>query len=499
MSRGMRQIGVLGVVGLALASRLGAQEWVGPKCELKAGHYLVNSAVLYLRSAAETKFPDQRDKDLRDAVRVLGQAVGSGGQQKNPAAWYYLGRYYVEMKDVAGADSAFARALALAPACGQDISLWRRKLWAPIVNAGVAAWQAGNTDSAIASFRRANQVYAGEPGSFVYLATLLGNAHQPDSAAKYFKLAVAAAQDPKFAKEKKDALFNVARVYHGAQRWGDALQAYKDYLAAYPDDVQATAGLAAVYVAMGKRDDAMALYAQLLQHADAADASDLFRAGQQILNGLTPPDTLAQGGQCRAEARSANRALTLRQIAARCDSTMRKAMRTFEASVQGQYRMVEQVYEAGLAKNPYDREALFTFTGVAALAGDTARALAAAQRLYAVDPLNRSTLRMVAQAWQLKGKGDSTLHYLQLADSIPVEVTVGTFTPDDRGATLSGVLTNVRPKANPALALPFEFLSAQGDVVATDTLNVPPIAPAENQAFELKPKGAGIAAWRYRR
>jgi hypothetical protein len=174
-------------------------------------------------------------------------------------------------------------------------------------------------------------------------------------------------------------------------------------------------------------------------------------------------------------------------------------MRAFEASVQGQYRTVEQAYEAGLAKNPYYRDALFTLTGVAVLAGDTTRALTAAGRLYAVDPLNRGTLRMVAQAWQLRGKSDSTLRYLQRADSIPVEVTVGTFIPDEHGATLSGLLTNVRPKSNPTLALTFEFLNAKGDAVSTETLNVAPIASGENQAFELKPKAAGIVAWRYRR
>ena len=498
MTRGMRQLGVLGFVSVTLASQLAAQ-WEGPRCDVKPGHFLVNSGVLYLRGATETKFPDQRTKKLEDAARVLGQAVGSGGQEKNPAAWYYLGRYYVEMKDAAGADTAFARASALAPACAQDINQWRRKLWVPVVNAGVAAWQAGNTDSAIASFRRANQLYAGEPGAFVYLATLLGNTNQPDSAAKYFKLAVAAAQDPKYAKEKKDAMFNLARVYHGAQRWDDAVKAYKDYLAAYPDDIQATAGLASVYASMGKRAEATALYTQMLQHADAADAADLFRAGGQILNGLTPPDTAALGTHCRAETRSAKPALTVRQVAAHCDSTTRATARTFEASVQGQYRIVEQAYEAGLAKNPYYRDALFTLAGVTVLAGDTAKALGAASRLYAVDPLNRATLRMVAQAWQLKGKTDSTLHYLQLVEAIPIEVTVGTFTPDEHGATLNGILTNVRPKANASLTLIFEFLNSKGDVVATESVNVAAITPGENQAFELKPKGAEIVAWRYRR
>ncbi len=472
----------IGVAGGSVASAAAAQStnFVPPKCDLKAGHYLVTSGILYLGKAADTKFPDQREKDLRDANRVLGQALGTAGQEKNPAAWYYLGRYHVEMQDVAGVDTAFTKAAALAPKCAQDINLWRRKLWVPIVNAGIAAWQAGNTDSAAASFRRANQAYAGEPDALAYLATLLGGADQPDSAVKYFKLAVAAAQDPKFAKQKKDALFNVARVYHAAKRWDDAAPAYKEYLAAYPNDPQATAGLASVYFAQGKRDEAMAMYAQLLQHADAAEASDLFRAGQQILSALTPPDTAVQGNQCRADARSSNKSLTVRQIAVRCDSTTRQAMRTFETGVRGGYRMVEQVYEAGLTKAPYDREALFTLSGVAVLAGDTAKALTAAQRLYAVDPLNRGTLRMVAQAWQLGGKADSTLRYLQLADSLSIEVTAGTFTPDSLGAALSGVLTNVRAKANSALVIKFEFLGTKGDVVATEPLNVTPIAPGEN-------------------
>jgi hypothetical protein len=157
----------------------------------------------------------------------------------------------------------------------------------------------------------------------------------------------------------------------------------------------------------------------------------------------------------------------VRQIAAHCDSTARQALRSFESSVQGQYHIVEQLYEAGLAKVPYDREALFTLAGVAMLAGDTAMALTTAQRLYAVDPLNRGTLRMAAQAWQLGGKPDSTLRYLKLADSLAVEVTAGTFTPSDTGATLSGLLTNVRSKPNPVFALTFEFLSAKGDAVAT--------------------------------
>jgi tetratricopeptide (TPR) repeat protein len=491
---------VLAVLAAASCSTAGAQEWRAAACDLKPGHFLVNSGVLYLKSATETKFADKREKDLHDAFRVLEQALTSGGQQKNPAAWYYLGRYYVETKDIVGLDSAFSRVVALAPACAADVNTYRRQVWVPVINAGIAAWQAGNTDAAIASFRRANQLYAGEPMGFSYLATLMSNAGQPDSAAKYFKLAAQAAQDPKFAKDKKDALFNLARVYHAAQRYAEAVAAYQEYLAAYPHDMQATAGLAAAYSLMGKGDQAKTMYTQILAHADSADAADLFGVGRAILNGIpNPPDTAAQGTQCRAEARRASRTLTTRQVAARCDSVTTKAMRDYDAAAKEDYRLVTQAFEAGLAKNPYDREALFTYAGAAALAGDTARAFSASQRLYAVDPLNRATLRMMAQSWRLKGRGDSTLHYLQVADSLSLEVTVSSFTPGEHDATLGGVFSNPRSHPTSPVTLTFEFLNAKGEVVAPQAQEVAPLAAGESRAFELKAQSSGIVAWRYRR
>ena len=42
------------------------QIWLPAACELKPGHYLVNSGLLYLKSAASTKFAEQRTKDLKD-------------------------------------------------------------------------------------------------------------------------------------------------------------------------------------------------------------------------------------------------------------------------------------------------------------------------------------------------------------------------------------------------------------------------------------------------
>ena len=166
---------------ICAAAPTAAQQWQQAKCELKPGHVSVNRGMLYVKSASETRFADKRQKDLSDADAVLTQAVTSGGQEKNAAAWYYLARYYALKSDLIGTDSAFAKAAALAPQCKDDIAAWRRILWVPVFNEGVRAWQAGQTDSAIASFRQANAIYDGDPTGFVYLGTLLSAANQPDS------------------------------------------------------------------------------------------------------------------------------------------------------------------------------------------------------------------------------------------------------------------------------------------------------------------------------
>src|SRR5207237_10566480 len=109
-----RFIGLLGWMYTAGAAPLAAQTpWLPAACDIKPGHQLVNSGMQSLRSAFSTKFADQKAKDLKDAERSLTQAVTSGKQEKNPSAWYYLGRYYLMVQDVPRADSALFQSLAL--------------------------------------------------------------------------------------------------------------------------------------------------------------------------------------------------------------------------------------------------------------------------------------------------------------------------------------------------------------------------------------------------
>ena len=518
---------ILACMSLAVAvpTALRAQGigFIPASCGIKPNHKLVNSGMEALRNGTNTKFAEQRTKAFKDAERDLTQAVRADGQEKNPAAWYYLGRYYLAVNDFAGADSALTKALALAPACKEDIGLYRRQAWVPAFNSAAAAWQAGNTDSAIAQFRRANQVYRDEPLGFIYLANLfitrtepdsalkqsdaakyrtdsLAYATRMDSAAKYFRLAVPAATDPKYADEKREAWLNVARVYHSEKRYDEAAAAYKEFIAAYPNDVQAKANLAELYLRANQRDSAMALYAAIAAHADSASAEDLFGAAGSVLGAIPPtPDTVELDAGCGKALKRKTPTLTARQISARCQPAAADTMRKFHALADPLYRLGVQTYQAGLKKNPFYRDALYNLTGISFMLSDTGKALQLAQRLYAVDPLNRLTLAKLAGAWQLVGKKDSALYYITLADSLPIEITVGKFTTNDQGAAVEGLFTNFHSKPSPPLKVTFELLDGKGNVVASLPQDAPSVEAGGNQSFKLRTGQKGVMAWRYKR
>ncbi len=103
--------GVATTLGIGSTGAFAQGGYRAPQCDLKTGHFLVNSGVVYIKGASEESDRVKRDRMLSDARRNLTDALRRG-QENNPAVWYYLGRYYVMTNDLVGADSAFDRAEA---------------------------------------------------------------------------------------------------------------------------------------------------------------------------------------------------------------------------------------------------------------------------------------------------------------------------------------------------------------------------------------------------
>jgi tetratricopeptide (TPR) repeat protein len=495
-------------VPLAAQQQQQAQNrWAEPKCDLKPNDRLVNQGVLFLKSATTGKFEDQKKKDLADAQRVLTQAVTTGGQEKNPAAWYYLARYYILTDDGPGLDTAFTRAQELKPDCKSDIDIWRRYVWVPAFNAGIAAWQANNLDSAIHAFRRASSMLPNEPTGLKYIATLYYNTSKSDSAVFFFRRAAdVAAADPKFAQDRKDALFNLGRIQQSLGQLPEAEKTYREYLGLFPNDAEIMAALGGVYMQKAAkdsayRDSAFAIYRQIISKGDSMGYFQLYRVGAEI-SGSVPedPDTSIAGNNCRRESRAKRPPMTPARIRAHCDSVTSGMAKKYLANSHEAFTLAAQALDASLKVNPYYRETLIFRANTALGLHDSVTALVMSRRLIAVDPMNKTGIKIMAYAQQQNGKIDSALFYYKLGDSLLVgDVAVSQFDSTDTGREVRGIVTNPRERPNAPYNLVFEFVNLQGQVVATDTVNVAATPPGQSQQFAMKPTGASIAAWRYKK
>ncbi|MGH9146555.1 MAG: hypothetical protein ACRD1Q_07590, partial [Vicinamibacterales bacterium] len=130
---------------------------------------------------------------------------------------------------------------------------------------------------------------------------------------------------------------------------------------------------------------------------------------------------------------------------------------------------------------------------------DSAHLLPVAQRLQAIDPLNRTTLRLVAAGWDLRGRRDSAQKYRDLAETrLHVEITISDFRADSTGYVLQGVATNGTTSPTPVQRLTFEFLDANGRAQVTQAIEIPQLPPQGAQPIQLRVPGTALVAWRYR-
>jgi tetratricopeptide (TPR) repeat protein len=473
------RFGLFAVGGAVLTAALsgGAQaqgrQFSPPTCDVPKGHYLVNSAVLYMQNAGRTRFDDQRQRDLRDARRVLVEAITEKGQDENGSAWYFLARYYQAMQDLPGADSAFDRAERLLPACGQDIRENRRRLWVPLLNAAVDRIRAADNEGALAQLRQANTIFDAEPPAFYYMGQIFANTQVRDSAIGYYVKALEVARRPEnlaneqYADIRDNAEFNIARIYHIDEHYDSAAAWYGRFREHKPMDPQAITGQASALESAGRAEEALALYDSVLVMADSMSTLDLFQAGVALFR------------------------------------TKR-------------YGRAAEAFERGLTRNPYYRDALYNLANTylsLANAIDSTKPAAERERLeeelgnkmgpitanlVTVDPASTAARRLQAAAFQLAGLQDSTLAALERIEGMTFEITVSTFEQRASGFDLRGIITNLRSEATPVPAITFEMVNEQGEVVQSLVVDGQSLEPDGVAPFALAPVGEGIAAWRYR-
>ena len=482
---------------LAAGASSGAAAQQG-KCDINDGSpYQLNSAKIYLDKVRGGKL-DEQPQHLRDAVRVL---TDNGDKISNQIGRnYLLGQTYAQWMQqkaipsispmtpvvkrstiglttdpdqtidlVAAMDTAFEAVVAANPACAATVHPYRQNVYVPLVNASVTLLDSNKVDSAAALAREALLALPNGPHAYNVLASVAQRKNDVPTAIEMNKKLIAATEnDTSFKKVREVAMYNLgvlvigqAEAATGAERKArasEAAQMFRDYLKQSPDDGNAKSALARSLALAGDTSAVASIYSDMTQNPAKFSDVQLFEAGV---------------GAARA----------------------------------GRQEEAAQLFNAGLAKNPYYRDALFNLATTYFTLKQYDKMLPVVQRLVAVDPSNPDDWRLMAGAYQglsheqtdaklKKAQTDSLLKYIVKSDSLPVRVAFSAFGHQGATAMLDGSVEN-RSASTKTYTLDFDFLDATGNVIAKKSVTVGPVAPKATAPFQVQVVQSGIVAYRY--
>ena len=441
-----------------------------PDCGLKSNHFKVSSGATYLKTGVEADIAENSKRALDSGEKVLLEAMQQNKQADNPAAWYYLGRIYLQRGDIYGADSALTRAEKLAPACAKEIDGYRRNAWVALIKGGNGFEEQKNLDSALVLYRQATVTYRKSPIAYYQAAAVFNEQGATDSAAAYYGHAVAASgsvTDTTEQKIRNRSAFNQGALLLNSKQYAEAAAAFERYLKWVPNDVEAKRGLAGAYRGQGQAARAQALEEEIVAAGGSA----------------------ARGGAPGAGAGTAD--------------LMNVGVNLYNDK---KYVEAAEAFAKVAEAEPYNRDALFNLSNTYLALKDGAKLLPTAQRLSAIEPMNENSLKLVGEGYKQVKQVDEAVKVAEKVLALPVDVKVTDFSPGASNATLTATATGREaqtPAGKPIPAAPVtlavEFLDAKGGVVGSQDVAVPALEAGKSQEIKATAQGGGIAAWRYKR
>jgi tetratricopeptide (TPR) repeat protein len=531
-------------VGLLLPASAAAQDtWVPhqPPCKLSTGHYLVKGSMLHLKLGIESRFEDVRRDRMLQAHKVLHEAILEKSQGENAAAWYYLGRAYTVLQDFAGADTAFRRAVTLAPDCAEDAGGHRARLAGFALNEALRTWGTGAGDSARRFFRLARTLDTTDAEIPLYTSIMFANAQQPDSAAAYLEQGIlAAATDTAHGARLRQAALDVARAYEGraVQTVPTTLTVGQTRLARDTTGRRIARDSALLDRIVTEVGGIRSGGARLNPQALAAFQRDSTRLESRLAEARRARDSL--GSRAAEDSAAAVGAVApalryYRRYAERYPDDADAAIQQLRlAAILGDQAALDQLVdqvarsphvtnaslvpaamalygdglnaqaarlaEAALTRNPNDHAALALATYVYHAVGDAGRLRETAERRLALAPLDDAAARAMALAWDLAGGTDSAMRWRAVADTgLGWEVHVTQFQATEHATAANGYVVNGLPRGLEPITLLFEFLDGEGAVMFSTPVAIPALDPGARAPVAARVDRGGAVSWRYRR
>lgn len=446
---------------VAQAMRAAFPKFEAAQCSADKGlHFKVSSAKVYLKTAVETPVDENKARALDNGERVALEAIRDNGQDKSAGAWYYFGRIELRKGNVAAADSALAKAVAIAPDCAADVAKYRRAAWVPVINQGIEFLKTKQADSATAYFQLANRLYAKSPHAYYYLATMAFDQNDMERALVYFDSSLAVPADSNSGQLVDQATFNKAVVLLRMNRGTEAVPILQQFTAKHPDDINAKKALMSAYQAAGLPDSVNAVAKQL-------------EAAGETVQRTAVVDTTPFNAAVKAfnEERWADAATAAEKVAA-TEPNNRDAV----------YMLVASYYR--LKKGP--------------------ELVRWGKQLMSMDPASEAGLQMLGFGYNLTNDSKDAVATRLKLNALPLTISSPTLTVTESGATFTAKATgrDATNASGKALAphpvtLTVEFLNKDGAAVSTSDVAVPALKAGETFDVNATAQGAGITSWRY--
>jgi tetratricopeptide (TPR) repeat protein len=435
------------------------------------------SAALYMNRARQHNDPEERRALYQQALTVLQE--GTQQDPRNPRVWYMAGQALVHLGNYVGADSMFRQAEQLYPQW-DSVRIERQNAWIRAQNQGVTLQQQNRLEDAAASFENAALIFDGRPEANLSLGALYHRLDRPEDAVQSYRAALAILRGParqdlqpaqaqNWREWEEVAAFNMAQILATRGHDEEAIQAYRDFLEREPDNVTARVNLAVVLTRQGNTQEASDLYRGLLDRPGLGEA-DYTTIGVGLFRAQLYPEA-ARAFRSLGELNPYSRD-------AWYNLTQALYLQTAQLEEQARAGGPEQARIRGELRPLYEEM------------------LEAAAKARQFDPLNENLLRLTAQAH--RGLADQqsgaaadagrrrAVETLEARQALPFMVEDVQMHASDGRVRFIGRLRNNKTPAGQPMRFRLSVLGENGEVVATEEVNVAAPAAEELANFEVQ-------------
>lgn len=381
----------------------------------------------------------------QEALDALGEELEAGSD--NPATYVFAARAHIGLEEYERADELLRDFVEMAPNCQQAARNVRYNAWVGLYNEGIQAYQAGNEDEALEAFETAGIIHA-DARAYNNAAILHQQRGNTEQAIDLYRKAIEAGGEE---EQVMTATQNLAEILSSRGETEEAISIYRRYLERNPGSNVARLQYGVLLSESGQADSAAAIVDEVLAQPDLS-ADDATRAGVVLFN---------------AE----------------------------------DYGRAVDAFRRAREANPYSKEGMENLVNALVQAESPGEAVPIADTLVAWYPYDEGNYRLHANALAQSDRGEQALQVMQQAENLSIafeQLQMGE--GGDGTYVIRGVVRGTEAAAGTTMSIPFEFLSADGTVVASEDLEIGVPAAGQADSFRLEVRvDSPVAGFRYRK